>query len=430
MTIKNNFNTADGLLVFTSMPAQKDYSAIGWHSRKTLKHLAESMPVVVCAEKSASVHEKAHMGKRVKILRTWDAKNPLSILNLLSMRIRFWRVKRVLVPFEFSVFGSVLANALLVVVLGILRLTGMQVTVEIHQVVTDILLLKKHIGIQNPYSAAVLNVCLHTYYRALGFVANNVVVFEHELEDRLSIYVPKHKIHTLSLAVERITRTSRTKARKLLGLPLKKPVIMLFGFINGYKGFDTFLKAIKNYAGDDFSIFIAGGPNPHLRTSAWYTRFYRSILKLIRTDSRIIHAGFVPDQQVNACFSAADVLVLPYEVFMSASGPFSLALSHSTPVVLSEALLKYARSVDIQHALADNGLKKSDLFFPLTEKGIRGVVHSIVTSSRYRNKLKKFVIAVAEKRSMQEVIAHYVRILTIQKKSTYVPALSLSLEVR
>jgi len=306
----------------------------------------------------------------------------------------------------------------------------MQVTVEIHQVVTDILLLKKHIGIQNPYIAAVLNVCLHTYYRALGFVANNVVVFEHELEDRLRLYVPKHKIHTLSLAVEKSAPMPRTRARKLLGLPLKKPVIMLFGFINGYKGFDTFLKAVQKYADDDFSVFVAGGPNPHLRESAWYARFYRSVLTLIRTDARIMHAGFVPDQQVNACFSAADVLVLPYEVFMSASGPFSLALSHGTPVVLSEALLKYARSADIQHALLENGLKKSDLFFPLTDAGIQGVVHRIVTSSRYRNKLKKFTHAVSEKRSMQEVIAHYVRILTIQKKSTSVPALSLSLEVR
>jgi len=430
MTMKNNFNTADGLLVFTSLPVQKDYSAIGWHSRKTLKHLAERMPVIVCAEKSARVHETAYMGKNVQILRVWSATNAFSIWNLLFMRLRFWRVRRVLVPFEFSVFGSIPANAFLVAVLGMLRLTGMQITIEVHQVITDILLLEKHIGIRNRALGAVLNTCLAMYYRVLGFVANNVVVFEHELEDRLSVFVPKQKIHTLSLAVERSKSVSRKKARTLFGLPQNKPVIMLFGFINGYKGFDTFLKAVKNYESDAFSIFMVGGPNPHLRHSVWYSRFYRSILKLVHKDTRVIHTGFVSDKNVAACFSAADVLVLPYEVFMSASGPFSLALSHGTPVVLSEALLKYARSADIQHALLENGLKKSDLFFPLTDAGIQGVVHRIVTSSRYRNKLKKFTHAVSEKRSMQEVIAHYVRILTIQKKSTSVPALSLSLEVR
>ena len=52
--------------------------------------------------------------------------------------------------------------------------------------------------------------------------------------------------------------------------------------------------------------------------------------------------GWVPDEDVTAWFSAADVAVFPYPKPFSSSGALALALAHRTPALLSPPL---ARSV-------------------------------------------------------------------------------------
>jgi glycosyltransferase involved in cell wall biosynthesis len=59
--------------------------------------------------------------------------------------------------------------------------------------------------------------------------------------------------------------------------------------------------------------------------------------------------GFVPDEDVARWFAAADVALLPYPRPFASSGPLALALAHSTPVLMSEAL---ARTTGAPGALA------------------------------------------------------------------------------
>jgi hypothetical protein len=82
------------------------------------------------------------------------------------------------------------------------------------------------------------------------------------------------------------------------------------------------------------------------------------------------HTGFVPDEKVYLYYSAADLVVMPYEVFMSASGPFSRALAHQKPIILSEKLKDYTKSEDFKTAMQKAQVTQSDLYFSLSKKSL------------------------------------------------------------
>lgn len=403
---RNTFNSRDTVLVITSFPLhgvhskyQENFNAVGWHSEKTLISISQTRKVVVLAEKIGK-EKDILINKNLLVMRSWRKGNIFSIFRLLpSILMNFSAVKTVFVEFEFNVFGGILPNIEILFLLGLMRLMGKRVVFELHQVITDIKRLVKHINITNPILQTFFNLGLKGYYALVGLVSNSVVVFEEELKTRLSTYIPANKINTLSLAVIPGKRVNKIMARKKLGLDKKTFVYMLFGFINGYKGIDI---AIKNYiktAPKDSILLVAGGMNPYLKDDAKYVKFYNSIVELIKKDKRIIHTGFVKDSDVPTYFAAADELLLPYEVFMSASGPFSLALSYSTPVRLSESLGNYGHSSDFNQARKIAGLTYEDIFFPLTGE------HMFVQTKMAE--LAIFSNVLAQKRSMENVREQY-----------------------
>jgi len=411
----NSYNSPNTLLVITSIPAvkknnemRKGFNAIGWHSEKTLKSIAQNRKIVVCAEKN---DEASHTEGEIRIERIWTKSNPFSLFSVLSLIQELPQIQSVFVPFEFNVFGGILPNLVLLAVLFILRLMKKQVTVEVHQVILDIAKLVKHVSITNPSLQLFFNLSLRIFYCSLGLVANSIIVFEEELKNRLLPFVKADKIQVLSLAIEQKKIVSQKQAQKKLGIPQNKFVIMVFGFINGYKGIDWLIDTFKQYKQKDIVLLIAGGKNPYLAQDKHYQRFYNSIIKSIGKDNRIVHTGFVPDKDVATCFSACDLAVLPYEVFMSASGPFSLALSYKKPIILSQALSLYANSLDVQKCLEMAKITSQELFFPLEKEGFFQLVNKYKTSSSFLAKLTQFSSLLGTARSMKSVIKKYEYIL-------------------
>jgi glycosyltransferase involved in cell wall biosynthesis len=423
-------STNETLLVITSMPAaeKKDgmrvnFNAMGWHSEKTLKNLAKTHDILVAAEKTPGEPDVS-VQNDMRVIRIWSKTNIVSLFSLFSLIKLYPNIRSVYIPFEFNVFGGIIPNVILLIVLGILRIMGKHITVEIHQVILDISRLEKHIAITNRMLQIFFNISLRLYYMSLGMVSNAIIVFEEELKHRLAPYIDPNRIHTLSLAIETKQTISKEKARIQLGVPQDTFVLMVFGFINGYKGIDWIIDAFSHYKGKDITLLIAGGKNPYLAKDPHYKQFYASIIKAMGRDTRIIHTGFVPDTDVPACFSACDLVVLPYEVFMSASGPFSLALSYKKPVLLSSALSLYAQSPDIKQALKNAHLPKNQLFFPLEQTAFLHRVHTYVTNTHAQKSLVRFSSLLGSYRSMDEVIKKYDAILfPRQIQSSFVPTM-------
>jgi len=414
----SSFNSLETVLVITSFPnpadgrlGKRNFNAVSWHSQKTLSQLSQRRKVLVCAEK---IGQKKYFkaAKDLMVVRLWQKGKLASFLNLLRFILSFDKVSSIFVQFEFNVFGGILPNLLLLGLLLFLKRKGKRITFELHQVIKDISLLEKHINIKNSFKQKFFNLGLRFYYLFLGLVVDKLIVFEEELKKRLKGLVKKDKIKVLSLAVCPREKMSLSKAKKKLGLSSQEFVVMAFGFINGYKGLGWLIKSFKSCQNKkNIRLLIAGGQNPYLKDKPFYQRFYQSILNLGKDQPQITYTGFIPDNQVGLYFSAADLVVLPYEVFISASGPFSLALSYQRPVIFSNKLFSYLKSADFKQSLKEAGLKAQEVFFPLKKEKLLDLIRKARKDKSFYHKLNKFSSLLAEKRTMEKVINDYENIL-------------------
>ena len=125
-------------------------------------------------------------------------------------------------------------------------------------------------------------------------------------------------------------KIDKITARKKLGLSSKN-IILYFGIIRDYKGFDILLNAIfelKN-SGLDFHL-LSGGEC--YGSDEKYTQL---ISNLGISDYITWHKKYIPDSEVYNYFSAADVVALPYRT-ASQSGITQIAYSYDLPVIVTK----------------------------------------------------------------------------------------------
>jgi D-inositol-3-phosphate glycosyltransferase len=126
------------------------------------------------------------------------------------------------------------------------------------------------------------------------------------------------------------TAIDKQSARKHLGLPADKHLILFFGFIRDYKGLDLLIKAfahpkIKNLP---VRMMVAG---------EFYTNaaIYHDLANELQVADRIIwHTEFIPNDKVKAYFCAADLVVQPYK-HATQSGVTQVAYHFEKPMVVT-----------------------------------------------------------------------------------------------
>ena len=108
-------------------------------------------------------------------------------------------------------------------------------------------------------------------------------------------------------------------------------IILYFGIIRDYKGFDILLNAIAELkdSGLDFHL-LAGGEC--YGSDEKYTQL---ISNLGIADYITWHNKYIPDSEVSNYFSAADVVALPYRT-ASQSGVAQIAYSYDLPVIVTK----------------------------------------------------------------------------------------------
>lgn len=104
------------------------------------------------------------------------------------------------------------------------------------------------------------------------------------------------------------TRLPRAEACQLLHLDTSPRYLLSFGFIRHYKGLDLLLDAMADPA------VVAQGV--HLIVAGEFygdaTAYHEQIQRLQLTDRVHLFTDYIPDDEVNRYFSAADLVVLPY----------------------------------------------------------------------------------------------------------------------
>ena len=127
------------------------------------------------------------------------------------------------------------------------------------------------------------------------------------------------------------TEMSRTAARMRLGLGSEARVILFFGKIDEYKGLDILLGAFDALTVEQSRLVVAG----EFRSEACRRRIRAQLDQLSRRCDVQIYEQFVPNDEAEIFFKAADVLCLPYRNIYQ-SGLVFLGPRFGVPMVVSD----------------------------------------------------------------------------------------------
>ena len=126
--------------------------------------------------------------------------------------------------------------------------------------------------------------------------------------------------------------TDREMIRGEFGFNRKDKVVLLFGAIRPYKGIDTALHAFSEVVKQlpEARLLIAG------RLWEKWDRYEDIINDLNISDYIKKHFEYIPSDEVEKYFLAADLVVLPYQHFDSQSGVGATALAFNKPMIVTE----------------------------------------------------------------------------------------------
>ena len=123
---------------------------------------------------------------------------------------------------------------------------------------------------------------------------------------------------------------SKSDARKKLGIAENKKVLLFFGYIRAYKGLMNLIEAMPYLLKEDENYFL-------LIVGEFYEskeKYFERIKELNIGKNVLVIDEFVPNEEVGLYYSAADLVVLPYNS-ATQSGILNIAYGFKKPVVVT-----------------------------------------------------------------------------------------------
>ncbi|HKU90464.1 MAG TPA: glycosyltransferase family 4 protein [Steroidobacteraceae bacterium] len=211
---------------------------------------------------------------------------------------------------------------------------------------------------------------LLAWYRLLGkkiaFTAHNVNVRRRDGGDswlnRLTLRIQYRLVHCIFVHTERMkaelmtdfgvparricvipyginnavpeTAVTLAEARAKLDLPAAERVLLCFGAIAPYKGFDLLLESLRllHARGIHPRVVIAGKPKGGCDA---YLAEIQNVARTLPANSVRFDIGFVPDDRAEMYFKAADALLLPYRNIFQ-SGVLFLGFGYGLPAIATD----------------------------------------------------------------------------------------------
>ena len=150
--------------------------------------------------------------------------------------------------------------------------------------------------------------------------------------------VPQNKIHTIKHGIYNLFDNNlydRRIARSFLNLDQSKPVVLFFGFLKEFKGFDYLVKAAKivKKKHPDLVVYVASGLK--YAPKELVKRSLNLVHKLNLNDTFILNLNYLDVNDIEMVFKASDIVVLPY-TNASQSGVMMMSVGFKKPVVISD----------------------------------------------------------------------------------------------
>ncbi len=153
-----------------------------------------------------------------------------------------------------------------------------------------------------------------------------------EAETLARLYgVPWERMAVIPCGVDthRFRPYPQAEARRLLGLPLDRPIALFVGRLEPVKGLDTLLRALALLPPAVLLLVVGGDPRPHPRQER-----LRRLAQALGLAGRVAFRPAVPHHMLPLWYNAADLCIIPsrYETF----GMVALeAMACGVPVIAS-----------------------------------------------------------------------------------------------
>jgi D-inositol-3-phosphate glycosyltransferase len=199
-------------------------------------------------------------------------------------------------------------------------------------------------------------------------------IFVHTKKMKLQLIddynIDENKVTVIPFGINATVRNSelrKIQARHKLSLSNKEKIILFFGNIAPYKGLEYLVLALsqlkKKY--NELILIIAG----RIKECDEYWINIQSIIKRHSLENNIIKKiGYIPDEDVEIYFKAADVLIVPYK-FIFQSGVVFLSYNFGLPVIatdvgsLKEDIVEGKTGFICRPGDPENLAKKIELYF-------------------------------------------------------------------
>ena len=149
--------------------------------------------------------------------------------------------------------------------------------------------------------------------------------------------VPLGRVEVITHGMNNLVPVSgiaRQAARQSLGIPLERKVLLFFGYLDHYKGVDLLIEAFAGIARRDPSLLLMINGSAK-RNDDYLPSLTRRIDEAGLTGQVRLDLRFIPPEEVEPSFVAADCLVLPYRRIFQ-SGVVFLAFRFGLPIIATD----------------------------------------------------------------------------------------------
>ncbi len=195
-----------------------------------------------------------------------------------------------------------------------------------------------------------INNNIEYYNLTLGNLCDKLIVHHHS--ERIILNregIPKDKIRVIPHGTRCLNLINQEEARKKLNLPLRGKIILSAGFIRRTKNQLFLIKALPLVLQEvpEAYLFICGSVQ-NKADNLYFSYLMEKAKSLGIIDRVIINNCFIPEEDMDLLFSAADIAAyVDNSVCHSASGSFHLAIGAKLPFVatwgpkFAEEVVKY-----------------------------------------------------------------------------------------
>jgi D-inositol-3-phosphate glycosyltransferase len=180
------------------------------------------------------------------------------------------------------------------------------------------------------------SVSLRVQYRLAHHVFVHTERMKRELMSEFD--VPEHKASVIPFGINNTIPTSdltAAEAKRRFGLDPGDRTLLFFGQIAPYKGLEYLIDAVALLSGRGENVRLIIGGKIKRGNADYWTKIQQAIEAHGIGDRVIQRIQFIPDEEVEPYFKAADAVVIPYVSVFQSGVPF-LAFSFGVPVIATD----------------------------------------------------------------------------------------------